>query len=82
MARKVRVATVSWLYRGGPTVEDNRARVRHLLNQAVAEKPDIIALPETFVSQGVAHTSLAEVAEPVPGPTTDLVAAYAREHSC
>ena len=82
MARKVRVATVSWLNGGGPTVEDNRTRVHDLLDQAVAEKPDIIALPETFVSQGVAHTSPAEVAEPIPGPTTDLVAAYARDHGC
>ena len=82
MARKVRVATVSWVYGGGPMVEDNRTRVRDLLDQAVAEKPDIIALPETFVSQGVAHTSPAEVAEPIPGPTTDLVAAYARDHGC
>ncbi len=44
MARKVRVATVSWQYKGGPTVADNRTRVRGLLDQAVAERPDIIAL--------------------------------------
>jgi len=82
MARKVRVATVSWLYAGGPTVEDNRQRVRELLDQAVAEKPDIIALPETFVSQGVATASADEIAEAIPGPTTDLVATYARTHGC
>ncbi len=39
-------------------------------------------LPETFVSQGVPYTSPAEVAEPIPGPTTDLVASYARDHGC
>jgi len=82
MARKVRVAAVSWLYAGGPTVADNRARVCDLLDQAVAEKPDIIALPETFVSQGVDTASADEIAEAVPGPTTDLVADYARKHGC
>ncbi len=82
MARRVRVATVSWQYKGGPTVADNRTRVRGLLDQAVAERPDIIALPETFVSQGVAYTSPVEVAETIPGPTTDLVASYARSHGC
>ena len=82
MSRKVRVATVSYLYQGGPTVEDNRERMRGLIEQAVAEKPDIVALPETFVTQGVDYASPDEVAEPVPGPTVDMVAEYAREHGC
>jgi predicted amidohydrolase len=80
--RSVRVATVSLQYRGGPTVDANREMIRELLDQAVAERPDIVALPETFVSQGVAHTGLEQIAEPIPGPTTDLVAAYARAHQC
>ncbi|MGC9347319.1 MAG: carbon-nitrogen hydrolase family protein [Anaerolineae bacterium] len=86
MSRKVRVATVSFLYRGGPTVEDNRERMRGLIEQAVAEKPDIVALPETFVTQGVDYGSLDEVAEPVSGaalgPTVDMVSGYARKHDC
>ena len=82
MARKVRVATVAFLYKGGPTPVHSRQRMADLLEQAVAERPDIIALPETFVSQGVPYTSLAEIAEPIPGPTTDLVADFARRHGC
>lgn len=82
MARKVRVATVSMLYRGGPAVAANRDYARRLLDQAVAEAPDIVALPETFVSQGVDYDALDQIAETVPGPTTDLVAAYARDHAC
>ena len=82
MARKVRVATVSFLYGGGPTTEHSREHVRGLLAQTVAERPDIIVLPETFVSQGVAYRSLAEIAESVPGPTTELVAGYARAAAC
>jgi beta-ureidopropionase len=82
MARKVKVATVAFLYKGGPTPAHSRRRVEGLLEQAVAERPDIIALPETFVSQGVPYASLAEIAETIPGPTTDLVASYARRHGC
>jgi predicted amidohydrolase len=82
MSRKVRIATVALLGNGGPTVKDNREHIARLIEQAVAEKPDIVCLPETFLEQGVAFRELAEVAEPVPGPTTDLVAGFARRHRC
>jgi predicted amidohydrolase len=82
MSRKVRVVTVALLGMGGPTVQDNRERARKLIEQAATERPDIICLPETFLEQGVAFRNLAEVAEPVPGPTTDMAATCAREHHC
>ncbi len=82
MSRKVNVATVSYLYKGGPSVEDNRTRMGALLDQAIAGRPDIVALPETFVSQGVPYTTLHEIAETVPGPTTDFIANYARTYGC
>ena len=82
MARKVRVATVALLHRGGPTIEANRELVRGLIEQAASERPDIICLPETFTMQGVEYENLDEIAETVPGPTTDMVAAYARKHGC
>jgi len=82
MSRKVKVSTVSYLYKGGPCVEDNRRRIGELLDQVVTSHPDIVALPETFVSQGVPYTALDDIAESVPGPTTDFVANYARTHGC
>ncbi|NLE43813.1 MAG: carbon-nitrogen hydrolase family protein [Chloroflexi bacterium] len=82
MSRKVRIATVAQLHRGGPTVQHNRELISTLIVQAVAERPDIICLPETFLQQGVAFDHLNQVAEPIPGPTTDLVSAYARENQC
>jgi len=82
MSRKVRVATVAQLGIGGPTVEDNRERMGELIEQAAAERPDIICLPETFLKLNVQFLELAEVAETVPGPTTDLVGALARKHAC
>ena len=42
----------------------------------------MICLPETFLQQGVAFDGLDEVAETVPGPTTDAVSAYARDNAC
>lgn len=81
MARFVRVATVAQRGVGGPTVADNRARMMALAEQAAAEKPDIICLPETFLQQGV-RLSLAEVAEPLPGLTTDQAADIARRYHC
>ena len=82
MARHVRIATVALLDRGGPTVEANRERIAALIEQAAAEKPDIICLPETFLEQGVSFTDLAQVAEPIPGPTIDMVAGYAKKYGC
>ena len=82
MSRKVRVATVAQLNAGGPTMEENRERIGELIEQAAAEKPDIICLPETFLELNVEFLDLAEVAETVPGTTTDMVGALARKHNC
>ena len=80
MSRKVRVATVAQLNIGGPTLEDNRERMRGLIDLAAAERPDIICLPETFLQLNVACEHASEVAEPVPGPTTDMAAEGARKY--
>jgi predicted amidohydrolase len=82
MPRKVRIATVAQLNEGGPTVDDNRERMRGLIEQAAAEKPDIICLPETFLELNVEFDELSQVAELVPGPTTDMAATYAEQHNC
>ncbi|MHB0857866.1 MAG: carbon-nitrogen hydrolase family protein [Anaerolineae bacterium] len=82
MARPVRVATLAQGHAGGPTVAHNRAHILALLDQAGAERPDIVALPETFLELGVAFSDLARVAEPVPGPTTDAIAAWAKRQGC
>jgi predicted amidohydrolase len=82
MSRRVRVATVAQRHRGGPTVKSNRQQIRELIAQAAAEKPDIICLPETFLISGVDFEELHEVAETVPGPTTEIVSGLARENAC
>jgi predicted amidohydrolase len=47
-----------------------------MIDQAAADKPDIIVLPETFIGSGNSQ------AETVPGPTTDFLAKKARKYNC
>jgi predicted amidohydrolase len=64
---------------GGPTVAANRQRMAGLIEQALAEKPDILAIPESFTLAGLAEPRIEEMAEDVPGPTLEMAARYARE---
>jgi len=82
MSRKVRVATVAQRHRGAPTIGENRQLICELIDQAAAERPDIICLPETFLILGLDFQDLRDVAETVPGPTTDAISALARKHGC
>ncbi len=79
MPRKIWVATVCMHGYIGRTVESNRERVLHHLEEACALRPDVVCLPETFATVGCGG-SLAEKAEPVPGPTVDACARRARQH--
>ena len=79
---KARIATVC---QGGHfcnSVEENRKYVMGLLDLALLQKPDLVCLPEAFTTVSVTDTSAAELAETVPGPTTDGVAKRAKEHGC
>ncbi len=78
MPRKVRIATIALAYQAGPTVAANRQRMAGLVEQALAEKPDIIAIPESFTLSGLVDPQIEEMAEDVPGPTLELFSGYAR----
>jgi hypothetical protein len=52
-----------------------------LIEQAVAEKPDIIATPESFTLSGLVDPRSEEMAEEVPSPTLEMAADYARKNS-
>ena len=80
MPRIVRIATIAMGGQGGPTVAANRKRMAGLVEQAMAEKPDILAIPESFTLAGLAEPRIEEMAEDVPGPTLDMTATFAREH--
>ena len=83
MSTRARIATVC---QGGSThasVEQNREHVMRLLDLALRQQPDLVCLPETFTTPSVPIVnSIEELAETVPGPTTDIVARKAREHRC
>jgi len=80
MTRKVRVATIAMGSQGGPTVADNRQRMAGLIEQALIEKPDIVALPESFTLSNLAERDIEQMAEDIPGPTLAMVAGYARKN--
>jgi beta-ureidopropionase len=87
MPRKVTVATTA-LRRGRPggpggpgrTVDANLLTAERFLERAAAFQPDIICLPENFSVVDVPRESSAQVAEPIPGPTTERIGAAARHH--
>ena len=77
MPRNVRIATISMGTQGGPTVEANRRRMAGLIEQGLAEKPDILAIPESFTLFGVTGARMDEMAEDLDGPTLSMAAGYA-----
>ena len=82
MPRIVRIATIAMQGQGGPTVTANRQRMAGLIEQALAERPDILAIPESFTLAGLdaEQARMEEMAEDVPGPTLEMAAAYARRY--
>ena len=85
MARNVTLSSISF-----PGVSDGSAdrkeeaiqRATEWIDRAACDEPDMILLPEVFFSMGGAPEKLLDEAEPVPGPTTERLAAKAKEHHC
>jgi len=65
-----------------PTVEENRERMLALFDHALKQKPDLVCFPETFTGAGVESAKAQQVAESVPGPTTEAFARRAKAHRC
>jgi predicted amidohydrolase len=63
----------------GEDVAANEEQVFGLLERAVAEGADLVALPEVWPRQGSAK-QIREAAEPVPGPRTERLAEVAARH--
>lgn len=61
-------------------VEANVATAERLLHEAADGGADLAALPELFGFYG-SHRRARDLAEPIPGPITDRLAAVARERS-
>jgi len=63
----------------GEDAAANEEQVFGLLEEAVGEGVDLVALPEVWPLQGSAKL-IREAGEPVPGPRTERLAAFAAEH--
>jgi predicted amidohydrolase len=75
----MRVA-VCQLHAGRDDVEANVAAAEELLREAAAGGAGLAALPELFPYYG-SQRRMRELAEPIPGPTTERLSAIARDSS-
>jgi predicted amidohydrolase len=78
--RKVRLATVHFIPRGGRTPEDNCRMYKPLIAEAARQKADLVVLGETLTFVGLGK-KYHEVAEPIPGPSTEYFAKLAKKYN-
>jgi len=77
--RPVRLATVHFFPRGGKTPEGNRNLFVPHVEEAARQRADLVVLGETMTYAGTG-LSFEDVAEPVPGPSTEFFGALAKKH--
>jgi len=78
--RTVRLATVHFIPRGGKSPEDNCRLYEPLIAEAARQKADLVVLGETLTFPGLGK-KYHEVAEPVPGPSTEYFGQLAKKHN-
>lgn len=77
--RTVRLAAAHFRPSGGKSPGDNCRQYEPLLAEAARQKADLVVLGETLTSVAVGK-EFAEVAEPIPGPSTQFFGRLAQEH--
>lgn len=77
-SRKVRLATVHYKP-SGKSVRQNCEEFAPLLADAAAKQADLVVMGETIPTAGVAGQPH-ELAEPIPGPSTDYFRGLAKQH--
>jgi predicted amidohydrolase len=77
--RKLRVAAVHYQPRQGNTPAEKRTQYAPFIEQAAEKGAALVVLGETLTYYGT-RMSPAEVAEPVPGPSTRFFGELARKH--
>jgi predicted amidohydrolase len=80
VGRKVRLAAVHYRPKSGKTPAEKREQFAPLIEKAASQLADLVVLPETLTYYG-SGLSFADVAEPVPGPTTEYFGQLAKEHN-
>ncbi len=79
-ARNARLAAVHFTPKGGKTPADNCKMYEPFVANAAKQKADLVVLGETITYVGLGKT-FEEVAEPVPGPSTDYFGELAKKHN-
>jgi predicted amidohydrolase len=77
--RKVRLAAVHYQPKAGKTPTEKREQFAPLIAEAAKQGADLVVLPETLTYYGTG-LSFDEVAEPMPGPSTEYFGQLAKEH--
>ncbi len=78
--RKARLATVHFRPQGGKTPLDNCRQFAPLIAEAARQRADLVVLPETLTYYRLGLTFV-DVAEPVPGPSTEYFGELAKKHN-
>lgn len=78
--RIVRLATVHYCPQAGKTPAEKREQFAPLIQEAAAKKADLVVLPETLTYFGTGKDFI-DVAEPVPGPSTEYFGTLAKKHN-
>jgi len=60
-------------------VEANVSKAEELISEAASQNADLVLLPEMFTT-GFVGDGIGDVAEPIPGPTTERFSAAAAKH--
>ncbi len=79
-SRPVRLAAVHFTPRGGKTPMDNCRMYEPHIADAARQKADLVVLGETITYVGLGK-SFVDVAEPIPGPSTEFFCALAKKHN-
>lgn len=77
--RKVRLASVHFRPRGGKSAADNRKLFAPMIAEAARQRADLVCLPESVTLCGTG-LEYVDVAEPVPGPSTEFFGRLAKQH--
>ena len=80
VGRKVRLATIHFAPSGRVSPADNCRQFAPLIAKAAEQKADLVVLPETLTQTGTGRR-YAEVAEAIPGPSTEYFGELARKHN-
>lgn len=77
--RVVRLATVHYQPTTGKTAREKCEQFAPFIAEAAKQKADLVVLPETLTYFRTGRT-LAECAEPMPGPSTEYFGTLAKQH--